>query len=558
MQKVLLLGINARYTHSNLAIRYIRNNIKHLPVETTLREVTINQSISEILEIIWQDMPDILAISVYIWNSELVKKIILDIKKILPELKLVLGGPEVSYNPHKWLNEFSQIDNIICGNGESGFEYFLKNQETEKIISQPRKPFADVKFPYIAADFPDIIGKYIYYESSRGCPFKCSYCLSSRSDQKLEFKPVKQVLEELDFLIAQKPKIIKFVDRTFNAKVNHYQAIWKYLISKAPTTKFHCEIHPELLSEDDFEILSKAPKDLFQFEIGIQSTNQSTIAAINRKDNWQKSRKNILRLIALNKFHVHTDLIVGLPFENLESLAKSFDDIHSLGAEHFQLGFLKVLPGTQMHSQADEFGLVYSDNQPYEILANNWLSFEEILQLKEIEKLIDKYVNSEKFTNTLRLCNQLFGSPFAFYSNFAKYCQSQQVDSSIKNWWKNAATLMDFMNEYFPAENKLIKDFLRFDWSHIFPGNFPIILQDEFCQNLQSKCFEYLKSFNESGIIKYKKYKFNTKNIKNANYFLAETEKFYQLLKLEKQVLMFIDKKQIALNDAELLAKLLN
>ena len=543
MKKVLLLGINCRYTHTNLALRYQRSAILQHDFQVDLLELTINNSLREILEKIWQAKPNWLAISVYIWNGEIIGRLLPDLKKLLPNIKIILGGPEVSYNWKKWIDNFPEINHIICGNGESVLLDLLEGKTTEKMITAKPIKFAEIDFPYIEQDFSEIKNKYIYNESSRGCPFRCSYCLSSRSDQKLDFRPIDKVIQELDWLIDKKPKIIKFVDRTFNAKKSHYRKIWEYLIDLNPNTKFHFEVHPEFLDDEDFRILEKAPKDLFQIEVGIQSTNPQTIAAINRKDNWEISKKNILRLISLDKFHLHTDLIAGLPYEDFGSLAKSFDDIISLGADHFQMGFLKILPGTEMANKIDKFELIHTDYEPYEILKNRWLSFDEIIHLKQIEKLLDKIQNSGKFIFTSKFCYQIFDSAFEFYSQFSLWLVANGFDDRIKNWTKNAEQLLNFVTEYHPEHRVLLLDLLRYDWCITSASVFPVFLLSEKFKNLQIKSQAYLRQFNQSGIIKFKEFEISVKDIKRANYFHAETAVFYEFVSIEPKVWLYLEQK---------------
>ena len=543
MNKILLLGLNCRFTHSNLALYYLRESLQNIDWQVDLAELTINNSKREILEKIWRIKPDVLAISVYIWNGEIVERILPDLKQLLPNMKIVLGGPEVSYNHTKWYQNFAEIDHIICGNGESVLPELLAGKLTDRLIRAIPIKFSEVPFPYRDSDFPALKSKYIYYESSRGCPFRCSYCLSSRSDQKLDFRPLEMVLDELNWLLQKEPKIIKFIDRTFNAKASHHRTIWKNLIAHAGSTKFHCEIHPEFLEDEDFEILQSAPDHLFQFEIGIQSTNPQTISTINRKEDWQKSRANILRLIALNKFHIHTDLIVGLPFEDIKSLQKSFDDIISLDADHFQMGFLKILPGTEMAEKIAEYEMSHTSTEPYEVLQNRWLNFDEIIHLKQIEDLLDKFFNSERFIQTIKYCHQLYGSPYLFYSELAKWQSLKDFDLSIKNWAKNCEQLIEFISDSFPDQKQLLIDILRYDWCNVSKNDYPDIIDSVANKQLQKDAQNYFRNFNQSGIIKYKGLELSIKSIKHANYFRAETVEFYKLVKIEPEVWMYLEQK---------------
>ncbi|MFO7895782.1 MAG: DUF4080 domain-containing protein [Candidatus Cloacimonadales bacterium] len=542
MRKLLLVGINCRYTHSNLALRYLRNHWQNQQDQVDLLEFSINQSEREILQAIYQQQPDLLAFSVYIWNAELIQHLLPDLKKILPAVKIILGGPEVSFDFQRWLRDFPEIDQIICGNGEAANP--LKSSELQQLIKADNLPFSSVAFPYSSQDFPQLEHKYIYYESSRGCPFRCSYCLSSRRDQVLDFRDLKQVLAELQWLAKFQPRIIKFVDRTFNARPSHHRPIWQFLIAEAGVTKYHFELHPEFLTEEDFEILATAPQDLFQFEIGIQSTNPRTIAAIDRQDNWQKSRANISRLQQMGKFHLHTDLIVGLPHEDLASLARSFDEIISLAAQHFQMGFLKVLPGTKMAEQVEEYEIMHTAAPPYEILSNRWLDFQQINQLKVVEQLLDKFYGSQKFQFTIGYCQQLWQSPFRFYWQFAEWILQQEQDLRIKDWSKNCGSLLEFLLENHPSKRELFIDLLRYDWCNNFRGKFPAIIDSAANRARQKRAQEYLKSYNQSGIIKIGEQEFSMKELKNANYFQAESKEFCTLLNQKpEEIVMFLQQK---------------
>ena len=498
MKRLLLVGINARYTHLNLAIRYLRNYTIDLEYQTEIIEFSINQNILEILEQIVNTEPEIIAFSVYIWNTDIIRLLLPEIKKILPDSKIILGGPEVSYNPEDWLKEFSEIDFIICGAGEAGFRYLLENDfaVSNAIIRKKNPHFSQIPFPYLSSDFPEIKDKYIYYESSRGCSFKCSYCLSSRSDQALEFRDIENVKKKLTFLIKQNPKIIKFVDRTFNAKKEHSREIWKFLIELNPKMTFHFEIHPELLDEEDLQILNKCPKGLFQFEIGVQSTNPETLKAIHRANNWQKTSNTIKQLISFGNIHIHVDLIAGLPFESQKDLERSFNDIFNLHADNFQLGFLKILPGTKIAENRDNFGLVSTNTNPYMILQNNWLTFAELNIIHKIEILLDVFSNSNKFKMTLKYLIPKFDSPFVFFDEFLKFLQNNNYDLQTKNWKKNAFELLLFIKDNFSIEYDFFFDCLRWDWcmqarSHYYP---------EFLRcdaNIKAKQigYEYLNSY---------------------------------------------------------------
>lgn len=489
---ILLLALNARYTHSNLGIRYLRQYALKKGYSCNLLELTINTNLLNILNEIYSKKPTHLGISVYIWNTKLVSELLPELKKILPNLTIILGGPEVSYNPQKWLNKFEHINHIITKNPEDGFVKALNNPN-KKIIEGQKISFEDLPFAWVDEDFPENKNKYIYYESSRGCPFKCSYCLSSRLDISLEFKPWEKVKSELDFFIKHDVRIVKFVDRTFNAKKDHYKKVWKYLIEKSPKTKFHFEIHPALIDDDDFEILKKAPLDLFQFEIGIQSTNPQTLKAINRFSDYSIAFKNTIKLVELGNIHIHTDLIAGLPFEDYASFGSSFNTVYNLKATHLQLGFLKVLPGTQMQSQATEFDLKYLNCPPYQVIGTKWLSYTDFNKLQLIEHTLEVLHNSEIFSNTLHLlANQ---NPFKFYETMALnyFCDSQ-------DFVKNAVKILEYAKTTDLYNQTL--DALRFDWCLISKSRkYPDCLKTNFDDNMNDKYLNLSKEFKQNGTI---------------------------------------------------------
>ena len=544
MNKLLLVGINARYTHLNLAIRYLRNHINDLEYKTEIIEFSINQNILEILEQIAYNKPEILAFSVYIWNTDLVRILLPEIKNILPDSKIIMGGPEVSYNPKEWLKEFPEIDFIICGAGETGFRYLLENNLaiSNAIIRRKNPHFSEIPFPYLPSDFPEIKNKYIYYESSRGCSFKCSYCLSSRSDQALEFRDIENVKKELAFLIKQNPKIIKFVDRTFNAKKEHSREIWKFLIELNPKITLHFEVHPELIDEKDLQILKNCPKRLFQFEIGIQSTNPETLKAIHRVNNWQKTSNIIKQLTLLGNIHIHVDLIAGLPFETMNDFEKSFNDIFSLNADNFQLGFLKVLPGTEMAENTNNFGIVSTRTNPYIILKNNWLSFEELSKLHKVETLLDVFSNSNKFKMTLKYLIPKFDTPFLFFDKLLKFLQTNNYDLQTKNWKKNAFELLQFIKENLPDDINFFFDCLRWDWclqarSHYYPE----FLRCDNDAEAKKEGYALLNSHKIKDIIKVDNIEISVSELKKVIYFIPKSNVFKQQILSNYDSALFVN-----------------
>ena len=543
MKKVLLLALNARFTHSNLALHCLRTSAVNTNYEISIKELTINQQSLEIITEIYQNSPDVLAISVYIWNSQIVQKILPEIKKVLPKCKIVLGGPEVSYNSEDWIKNFPEIDFIIRGHGETGFKFLLENNLTSnmKIIHIQNPHFNEIDFPYCNDDFTELAGKYLYYESSRGCSFRCSYCLSSRSDQKLEYRSLEKVKTELTYLISKKPKIVKFVDRTFNANKVFAREVWQFLIDFDTDTKFHFEIFPGLLEEQDFAILSAAPEDRFQFEIGIQSVNPHVVKTIDRNDNWLISKDNIKKLIDLKNIHIHTDMIVGLPSENFSELQHSFNEIYALKSDHFQLGFLKVIPGTKIREQADKFNIKYTHTPPYHVLSTSEITFDELSDIKNIELLLNKYYNSGKYLSVTDFLCSFYDVPYDFYNVLRRYYEENEIDIANPNWQQNAKIFIEFGKQNHPELVQQIRDRLRWDWcktanSHYFPD----FLQNDKLKQAKELGYRFLKNLSEQDTIIFDEHSFKLSALKSAVFFLPESAEFSSEFDLENKIAVFI------------------
>lgn len=450
--KIVLVGINARFTHSNLALRYLREMTSDLPQNTVIREFTINMPVLEIAQGILTENPDIAAFSVYIWNAELAAKLIALLKLLRPSMTVVAGGPEAGFRADDWLAHSPGTDIVITGAGEAAFRELAQKgfPRSERVVKRDNPPFADIPFPY-KSGFDGLENRYLYYESSRGCPFSCSYCLSSRGDQRLEFRPVETVLAELDILIEQKPQLVKFVDRSFNADRPRAMEIWRYLIQKAPDTKFHCEIHPLLIGDEELELLAAAPEGLFQFEAGVQSTNYRTLGEIGRPVPWDKIRGRLEKLIALKNIHTHLDLVIGLPYDDLVTIKEAFDNVLSLSPDHFQMGFLKALHGTSLRQHADDFGLIFEPFPPYEIVRNSWLSEENLCLLRRIEQLVETLVNSRQFSTKMNSLADASGGWFSLMEKLSEYCGQISFDIQTKNRQK-----LDFLLERFSGANSIV------------------------------------------------------------------------------------------------------
>ncbi len=423
MKKIVLVAINARYTHSCLALYCLKACVRGDGREVILREYSIRKDPAEIAREIAAECPDAVGLSVYVWNGETMKRIIPALKDRLPEVTLILGGPEAGYNPAQWLRDFPMVDYIVCGPGESGFAHVLDKRPVEKIVCVPNPPFGSLPFPYSEEDFPGLENRYVYFESSRGCPFRCAYCLSSRGDQGLESRPLGRVREELDSLLTHEPMLIKFVDRTFNALKEHRRGIWSHLIDahgNGPTT-FHFEIHPSLLEEDDFTLLSRCPPGLFRFEIGVQTVNPEARAAVGRFGEWTRERPLVERIMGGGAIHVHLDLIAGLPCDDMAWTARSFNETYSLRPAHLQLGFLKILPGTKMAEMAPEYRMEWDAHPPYRVRETEWLGRNELDLLDRVALLTDRLYNTGRFSTTLDAMEDLFDSPFELYLSLAGF-----------------------------------------------------------------------------------------------------------------------------------------
>lgn len=446
--KVLLAAINAKYIHSNLGIyslkTYGEKRLKEWGLaeqaEISLAEYTINHQMEQILQDIYKRKPDVIGFSCYIWNISYVKMILADIKKVLPDVKIWAGGPEVSYHAEAFLKEEPAVDLVMMGEGELTFAHFLKallNGEELKQVPglmlrnddgtitdtgfRQVMDMSQIPFPYAFMDMKELEHRIIYYESSRGCPFSCAYCLSS-IDKKLRFRSLDLVLPELEWFLQAKVPQVKFVDRTFNCKKSHAMAIWQYIRDHDNgITNFHFEIAADLLDKDELDLLSTMRPGLVQLEIGVQSTNEKTLETIRRKTDIEEIRQITAAINSWHNIHQHLDLIAGLPWEDIESFKKSFNDVYKMEPEQLQLGFLKVLKGSYMEELIPDCDLLYSTAPPYEVLQTKWLSYGDVLELKDIEEMTEVHYNSRQFTCTLKELEKEFNTPYEMFSFMAGY-----------------------------------------------------------------------------------------------------------------------------------------
>ena len=443
--KFLLAALNAKYIHSNPAIYSLKAYAgeKYAPY-IELGEYTINQSISEILADIYKRKPDVIGFSCYIWNFTMVQELLVEVHKLLPDTRLWLGGPEVSFQCQELLQQYPFVTGIMVGEGEETFLSLLKHYLGEgedslqdipglaliegNTLERELVDISKVPFLYTAGDasgMQDFENRIIYYESSRGCPFRCSYCLSS-IDKKVRLRDLALVKKELQFFLDQKVPQVKFIDRTFNCDHPHAKAIWQYILEHDNgVTNFHFEVAADLLDEEELELLAKMRPGLVQLEIGVQTTNPTTLKEIRRFTNMGKLCKTIEKIHEGQNVHMHLDLIAGLPYEDYDSFARSFGEVYAMKPEQLQLGFLKVLKGSYMFEMAEQYGLQYLSKPPYEVLFTKWLRFEEVLRLKQIEEMVEIYYNSNQFTHTLPLLEQLYENPFSLYEALADYYQGQ-------------------------------------------------------------------------------------------------------------------------------------
>ena len=434
--KILLCAVNAKYIHSNLAVYSIRANAKEYRDQIELGEYTINQYVEDILQDIYKKKPDLIAFSCYIWNIRHIRELARELRKVLPNVPIWLGGPESSHDAKGLLENYPEVTGVLVGEGEESFYELCRfydgkieslgevrgiaYREDGEIIVKPFelvKDFSSLKFAY--EDFRDFEHKIIYYESSRGCPFSCSYCLSS-IDKSVRFRNPELVKKELQTFIDAKVPQVKFVDRTFNCKESHAMEIWQYIHEHDNgVTNFHFEVAADLITEKELDLFRKMRPGLIQLEIGVQSTNEETVCEIRRKMDFSKVGEIVTMVKEIGGIHQHLDLIAGLPNENYESFGESFDDVFELRPEQLQLGFLKVLKGSYMYENRAAYGLVYRSEPPYEVLSTNWLSYEEMIRLKGIEQIVELYYNSHQYDRTLKEVFEGEKSAFEFFESFA-------------------------------------------------------------------------------------------------------------------------------------------
>ena len=480
--KVLLVAVNAKYIHSNLAVYDLKAYTENIPVEVELAEYTINQQQEEILRDIYEHKADVVAFSCYIWNITYVKALAEELHKIAPQVQIWFGGPEASYDAKQLLRELSYVELVIVGEGEETFaqllqKHLLDGERLENIVgicyrentgeicdNGIREYLPMDKIPFVYHNLDRFAHKILYYETSRGCPFRCSYCLSS-IDKRVRLRSLSLVFPELQFFLDNKVDQVKFVDRTFNCNHEHAYEIWKYLLEHDNgITNFHFEVAADLLREEDFALFAQMRKGLIQLEIGIQSTYPDTLTEIRRVMDVGKVAECVARVKKMHNIHQHLDLIAGLPFETFAQFQQSFNDVYALHPEQLQLGFLKVLKGSYMQEHQAEYGLVVKNIPPYEVLYTDWLPYDDVLRLKGIEEMVEVYYNSGQFTQTMPELEKYFKDPFIMYADMAAYYDK---NGYFKINHKRAARyeiLLEFVKEYAPEQMDVVREFLTYDY----------------------------------------------------------------------------------------------
>ncbi len=476
--KFLLTAINAKYIHSNPAIYSLRAYAgvdlrKHIE----LAEYTINNYTQDILADIYRRKPDAIGFSCYIWNWNLIQELLRELPKVLPNTDIWLGGPEVTYDGEEILREYPRVSGIMIGEGEETFKELLEAyvqgaaarwKEIPGLCLPsgytPVRGLVDIsKLPFLYDDLEPFANRIIYYETSRGCPYRCSYCLSS-IDKEVRLRDISVVKRELQFFLDNKVPQVKFVDRTFNCNHDHAMAIWQYIYENDNgVTNFHFEISADILREDEIALLKKFRPGLAQLEIGVQSTNEETIQAINRVMDVSKLERIVASVQEGNNIHQHLDLIAGLPYEDYESFGKSFDRVYAMKPEQLQLGFLKVLKGSEMHERAEEFGICYLSRPPYEVLHTKWLSYDEVLRLKRIEEMVEIYYNSNQYTHTLSFLVRAFERPFAMYEAMADFYESRGYFTNTPARAYRYQVLLQFARSYDETHSDVYRELLTYD-----------------------------------------------------------------------------------------------
>lgn len=549
MSKIVLAGINSQYVHLNLAVRYLKKYVEaNSDLKIEIYETNINNQVFNIIKDIYELNPDKIIFSTYIWNKEYVVEIVKELKKVLPNVEIILGGPEVSYKWEKFMANMPEVDALLLGEGEKVILNFLTKKdkkalgvvyrENGEIIFNGIEPIIEnldiVPFPYEDWELEDRT-KIFYYESSRGCPFSCSYCLSS-IDKTVRYYSLDRVKKDLKRFLDSPIKLLKFVDRTFNLKKERYMEIWQFLLENyREGITFHFEINANIFDDETLDFLEKVPKGYFQFEIGVQSINPETMVAIKRNNILDKLAHNVRRIS--RNIHLHLDLIVGLPYETYDIFKDSFNYVYNLKPEMIQLGFLKLLKGTQMYDEVEKYNYKYYSKPPYEVFSNKFISFGELVKLKNLEKMLDYYYNSEKFRYTCDfVIKNNFDTPFAFFEKIADYYDKKGY---LKISHKEVALFNILYNFY--VENNLkdldiFVEFLKYDYLALGkPGLYPEWLKSNKDSELHNQLikdseFKSVREGHKNSELEEFKYNIFTNKRENINIFFNYKTKKHEII----------------------------
>jgi radical SAM superfamily enzyme YgiQ (UPF0313 family) len=549
VSKIVLAGINSQYVHLNLAVRYLKKYVEaNSDLKIEIYETNINNQVFNIIKDIYELNPDKIIFSTYIWNKEYVVEIVRELKKVLPNVEIILGGPEVSYKWEKFMANMPEVDALLLGEGEKVILNFLTKKdkkalgvvyrENGEIIFNGIEPIIEnldiVPFPYEDWELEDRT-KIFYYESSRGCPFSCSYCLSS-IDKTVRYYSLDRVKKDLKRFLDSPIKLLKFVDRTFNLKKERYMEIWKFLLENyREGITFHFEINANIFDDETLDFLEKVPKGYFQFEIGVQSINPETMVAIKRNNILDKLVHNVRRIS--RNIHLHLDLIAGLPYETYDIFKGSFNYVYNLKPEMIQLGFLKLLKGTQMYDEVEKYQYKYYSKPPYEVFSNEFISFGELVKLKNLEKMLDYYYNSEKFRYTCDfVIKNNFDTPFAFFEKIADYYDKKGY---LKISHKEVALFNILYNFY--VENNLkdldiFVEFLKYDYLALGkPGSYPEWLKSNKDSELHNQLikdseFKSVREGHKNSELEEFKYNIFTNKRENINIFFNYKTKKHEII----------------------------
>ena len=482
--KIILSTLNAKYIHTNLAIRYLK--AAAMPeFDCELAEYTIKDPAFNIVSDLFQKKPDIVGFSCYIWNINETIAVIRMLKTVLPNIKIVLGGPEVSYDVHEWVRKHEEIDYIIMGEGEVSFKELLRHFHDEiplekvpgicyleegklKIHAQPPKiDLREIASPFrFEEDLPHLGKRIQYIETSRGCPFSCQFCLSS-IEVGVRYFNREKIKEDIRYLMNNGAKTIKFVDRTFNISRSYAMEMFQFLIDEhQPGVVFQFEITADIMRPEVIQFLNdNAPKGLFRFEIGVQSTNDLTNDLVKRRQNFEKLTRTVTMVKEGGKIDQHLDLIAGLPEEDYASFRKTFNDVFAMRPEELQLGFLKLLRGTGLRLEAEKYGYTYVDISPYEIFSNNVLTFDDIVRIKHAEDVLEKYWNAHRMDNTIEyLVTKVFETPFDFFQSFGTYWETKgwsRIGHQLEDLFRR---LLEFLQTVEHADLEVITSLMKYDF----------------------------------------------------------------------------------------------